>query len=76
VVRDAPTGGALELQLRQNAETYCRLTIPEGETISNVVNGFGLPPLVAGAQLSLDILTVPPADAGTPGRDLTITVRL
>jgi hypothetical protein len=76
VVRYAPTGGPLELQLRQDDETYCRLTIPEGGTVSNVVNGFGLPPLTAGAQLSLDILTVPPAEAGTPGRDLTVTVRL
>jgi hypothetical protein len=76
VVRHAPTGGPLELQLRQNEEIHCRLTIPEGGTLSNVVNGFGLPPLVAGAQLNLDVLNVPPADAGTPGRDLTVTVRL
>ncbi len=76
VIHEAPTGGPLELQLRQNADTHCRLTIPEGATISNVVDGFGLPPLVAGAQLNLDILTVPPAGAGTPGRDLTVTIRL
>ena len=76
VVRDAPTGGPLELRLRQNDETYCQLTVVEGATISNVVDGFGLPPLDAGAQLSLDILTVPEAGAGTPGRDLTVTIRL
>ncbi|MFB3777232.1 MAG: phage tail protein [Bryobacteraceae bacterium] len=76
IVREAPTGGPLELRLRQNEETYCQLTIAAGATISNVVNGFGLPPLVSSAQLSLDILSVPEAGAGTPGRDLTVTIRL
>jgi len=32
--------------------------------------------LATGAQLHLDILNVPPADAGVPGRDLTVTIRL
>ena len=34
---------------------YCTLTIADGATISNAVNGFGLPPLAAKSQLSLDI---------------------
>jgi hypothetical protein len=44
--------------------------------MSNVVWGFGLPPLTAGAQLSVDILSVAAGGAGTPGRDLTVTIRL
>lgn len=76
VVRGAPAGAAIELQLRQNAETHCLLTIPEGATISNVVNCFGRPPLVAGAQINLDILSVAQGGAGAPGRDLTVTMRL
>src|SRR5262249_40417617 len=76
VVRDAPTGASVVLHLRQNATAYCTLTIPAGETISNIVSGFGLPPLTAQAQLNLDITSVPTASDAMPGRDLTVTVRL
>jgi hypothetical protein len=76
VVRGTPAGAPIELQLRQNAEPYCRLTVPQGDTISNVVSGFGLPPLQAGAQISLDIMSVAQGGAGAPGRDLTVTMRL
>jgi hypothetical protein len=62
--------------LRQNSEVYCLLIIPVGATVSNVVNGFGLPPLAADAQISLDILSVAQGGQGTPGRDLTVTLRL
>jgi hypothetical protein len=76
VVRESAVGSAIELRLRQDSEEYCRLTIPAGSTVSNVVTGFGLPPLAAGAQINLDILSVPQGGAGTPGRDLTVTIRL
>jgi hypothetical protein len=76
VVRDAPDGGAIELQLRQDDVVYCTLTIADGQTISNVVNGFGLPPLAADARLDLDITSVPTAADTLPGRDLTVIVRL
>jgi hypothetical protein len=76
VVREAPEGAPIELRLRQNDNVYCPLTIPAGSTISNVVTGFELPPLVAGAQISLDIMSVAQGGQGTPGRDLTVTVRL
>ncbi len=51
------------------------VTIPAGGTMSNVVWGFGLPPLMAGEQINLDILSVAPGGTGTPGRDLTVTIR-
>jgi hypothetical protein len=76
VVREAPSGGAIELQLRQNSSVYCSLTIPDGQTISNVVSGFGLAPLAADALLDLDITSVPTAADTLPGRDLTVTIRL
>jgi hypothetical protein len=76
VVREAPAGGVVELRLRQDNTPYCTLTIADGQTISNTVDGFGLPPLAANAQLSLDIVTVPSSAGSTPGRDLTVTVRL
>jgi hypothetical protein len=72
----APSGGPVQLQLRQGNTVYCTLTIPDGSTTSNVVNGFGLPPLAANADLSLDILSVPTAANTLPGQDLTVTIRL
>ena len=73
VLGEPAEGGTVELVVRQNEEVYCRLSIGEGQVISNVVNGFGMPPLQAGSRLSVDILTV---GATRPGRDLTVTVRL
>jgi len=76
VVREAPSGGAIELQVRQDGSIYCSLTIADGETISNVVDGFGLTPLTVNARLDLDISSVPTAAGTLPGRDLTVTIRL
>ena len=76
VVREAPVGGVVQMQLRQGSTVYCTLTIADGATISNAVNGFGLPPLAGGAQLSLDITAVPTAANTLPGRDLTVTLRM
>ena len=76
VVREAPGGGAIELQLRQDSSAYCTLTIADGQTTSNVVGGFGLAPLAADARLDLDITSVPTAAGTLPGRDLTVTIRL
>ena len=73
VVRDAPTGGPIELLLRQGRETYCTLRIDSGETMSNVVDGFGLGPLRMGSELNIDVLSV---GLDAPGRDLTVTLRL
>jgi hypothetical protein len=76
VVREAPTGAPVELRLRQDETTYCTLTIPAGATVSDSVDGFGKPPLVAGAQINLDVVSVPEGTEESPGRDLTVTVRL
>ncbi len=76
VVKEAPSGGSISMQLRQGATVYTTLSIADGATLSNVVGGFSLPPLVALDELSLDILSVPTAGGTLPGRDLTVTVRL
>jgi hypothetical protein len=76
VVREAPDGGNVELTVRQGSVTYCTLIIPDGDTISNIETGFGLPPLAADARLYLDITSVPGAPNTLPGRDLTMTIRL
>ncbi|MGE5647841.1 MAG: phage tail protein [Acidobacteriota bacterium] len=76
IVAEAPTGGPVELDLRQNGGLYCHLTIPADRTYSDVVKGFGLPPLQANARLTLDIVSVPGSNEARPGRDLTVTIRL
>jgi hypothetical protein len=76
VVGEAPSGGPVQLQLRQGSTVYCTLTIADGASTSNLVDGFGLTPLAAGSQLSLDILSVPGAADTLPGNNLTVTVRL
>jgi len=76
MVGEAPVGAPVQMRLRQNSTVYCELTIPAGATISNVVGGFGLPPLAAMSTLSLDITSVGQGAETTPGRDLSVTIRL
>ncbi len=79
VVGQAPTGAPIQMQLRQDDQVICTLTIPitpAGTTISNVVDGFGQTPLQRGDRLLLDILSVGTSGSTTPGRDLTVTIRL
>jgi hypothetical protein len=76
VVRDAPTGAPIEMRVEQDGELYCNLTIPVGETISNIEDGFALPLLREKSELSLHILSVGHTADTTPGADLTVTIRL
>jgi hypothetical protein len=76
VVNQAPSGGPITMQLRQRSTVFATLTIADATTTSNVVNGFGLAPLGASAQVSLDILSVPTASGALPGSDLTVIIRL
>ncbi len=76
VVQQAPSNGAITMQITQNGQPYCSLTIPVNATISNVVDGFALGPLFAQAQIGLDILSVSSTSGTIPGSDLTVTVRL
>ena len=73
VIRQAPSGGPIELQINQNSTPYCTLTIADGATVSNTVTGMSVPALQGGARLSLDINMVGPTN---PGADLTVTIRL
>jgi hypothetical protein len=76
VLREPPMGAPVELRVKHGAATYCDLTVAPGATVSNVVSGFGLPPLAAQAQLSLDIVSVPQNPAWFPGAGVTVTLRL
>lgn len=75
-VGTAPTTASVDLQLTQNGQLYCNLSIPAGSTVSNVVAGNGLAPLQAQALIGLNILSVPQSGGSVPGADLTVTVRL
>ena len=75
-VREAPVGGAVTLVVRQDSATYCTLTIADGTTVSNTVNGLRMAALAASAQIHLDVTDVPGAANTLPGRDLTVTIRL
>jgi hypothetical protein len=66
---DAP----IRLQLSLNGAAYCQITFPAGASISNSVDGFALPPLTSGSQLTLSILSVGQTN---PGSDLTVIIRL
>ena len=75
-LRHTPAGGAVTLLVRQNGAAYATLTIAAGATVSNRVDGLGLPAFAAGAQIHLDVVKVPGAANTLPGRDLTVTIRL
>ncbi len=75
-LREAPLGAPVTLRVLQSGETYCDLTVPAGAAVSNAVSGFGRPALSSGAALTLDILSVGQGSDCTPGRDLTVTIRL
>lgn len=76
-VRDEPTGADVVLRLNVNGDEYCTLTIPVGSTITAVpVSGFNRRALQAMDKLSLDIASVGWTSMTSPGRDLTVTIRL
>jgi hypothetical protein len=72
----APTVAPVSLEVTQNGQPYCALSVPAGATVSNVVDGATLPPLQSQAQLGLNILAVPQTSGSVPGADLTVTIRL
>jgi len=73
VVRQAASESPIVVRLNQNGVLYCTLTIPAGATISNVVEGFLLPPLISEARVTMDLTSVGQTN---PGSDLTAIIRL
>jgi hypothetical protein len=76
VVQDAPSGAPVLMQVTQNGQIYCELTIATGATVSNVVDGFALGPLQAQATIGLNITSVVQTANTAPGSNLTVTIRL
>ncbi len=75
-VGTAPSGGPINLQVTQNGQPYCQISIPDGATVSPSMPGTSLPILQAQGQIGIDVLAVPSAVGTSPGADLTITIRL
>jgi hypothetical protein len=75
IVRLAPTGAGISLQLNRNGAAYGAPVqfAATGATTSTVTGGFGLPALRAGDLLSLDVTGV---GTTNPGSDLTFILRL
>ena len=71
-VTEAPQATPITLQLWQGSTAYTTLTIPAGQTTSNIVEGTTLTTLAAGSTLRLDVTGV---GQSAPGRDLTVTIR-
>ncbi len=73
-------GYTVNIDLLQNGAEYCNLVINSGQTSSAaIVDGLSLLPLTEGAILAMNISVSPVsgfAGSATPGRDLTVTVRL
>jgi hypothetical protein len=76
VVQEPPAGAPIAVQVTQNGQPYCQLTIPIGATVSNVVDGFAVGALLSKGQIGLDILSVIETADAQPGSDLTVTIRL
>jgi hypothetical protein len=62
---------ALELSL--NGAYWCQLSFSAGAIVSTTVDGFGLPLLTAGGQITLSVLSV---GQTYPGADLSVIIRL
>ncbi len=73
VLRGPSTGAGVTLEINRNGAPYAAVSFDPGATTSHVVDGFPLPPLAAGDQLSLDVTGV---GTTTPGNDLTLVIRL
>ncbi len=73
MLRTPPIGGSVILQVAHNGNPYATLTVPAGANMSNVVNGFGLPPLFSSDTLSLNVTGV---GVTSPGSGLNVIIRL
>ena len=78
-LNQAASGYDTAIQLLQNGVEYCSLAIPSGSSNSTLLDGVNLPPLQAEGAITINISLTPsgtPTGALSPGRDLTVTMRL
>ncbi len=75
-VVEPPVGAPVQIVLRVDGSEYCSLSIAAGSFTSAPVSRFNVAPIPAGAAITVDILNVPPASLGTPGRDLAVFLQV
>ena len=74
VVKQAPAGSSIVINLNLNGVAFCTLTIPDGELNSGTsIDGTSLSPMLPQQQLSIDIAGV---GLTRPGSDLTVIIRV
>ena len=73
VVKIAPVGADLALEVRQDGALITTMAIPDGQTTAAAVNGVDLPALREGSRLTLNILGV---GSQYPGSDLSVAIRV
>jgi hypothetical protein len=71
-VTECPTGSALQGRLTLDGVPWCTLTIADGATVSDVIDGSSLASLPAGVRVGLDIIDV---GQTLPGSGLSVSVR-
>lgn len=78
-LNQSPNGYDLVVDVLQDGNKYCSLTIPSGSTNSTLIDGVTLPPLIDGSSISinttLNLVPNPPVSV-IPGKDLAVTIRL
>jgi hypothetical protein len=73
------TGYDVVVDVLQNGTLYQTVTIPAGQTSSGIIPGVNLPPLKKEQTLTMNVtlnVHADPAGPSSPGRDLTVTIRL
>jgi hypothetical protein len=75
IVQEAATNGEIVANVNVDGDVWCVLTIASGNSVSNIVPGSSLRALSERSVITLDIVSVPPSGSGSPGRDLTVTIR-
>jgi len=79
LISQAPVGYSIGIDLLQNGTPYTSLVIPNNTTTSNIIDGVTLPPLQENGTLTMNVtVNLVPDGPGSvsPGRDLTLTIRL
>jgi hypothetical protein len=73
ILRTPAAGAGVTLQINLNGVQYATIQFDPAATVSGVVDGFGLPALRLGDELSLDVNGVGTVN---PGSDLNLVMRL
>jgi hypothetical protein len=68
-----PADAEVQLRVNVNGIEYCVLTFAVSGTVCDSVSGVDLPPLAAGARVTVSVLSV---GQTYPGGDLTVLIRL